>query len=422
MSDLYAPIKAHQIEVEQLFAGAVFVSPDTARETCGWLNPESFRDDRIKAFWQTIKNDYKAPGDQIGAAIQAGIYYDVLGWQSNVVSSTDSVQYANEIVTDDYLFKVMVMQNKIINSVNERRPDEVRALVADLIKDVPIKDNQIHTAVDVGLAYAETIYGDPPPTVKTGIPNFDRCTGGLEYGVMTVLAARPSMGKSTMGWQIARNVASAGKKALVFSLEMTERQLWEKAICGAARVDHRKVIAGELTDEQRDRMAEVNGEIIGACADRLYIDDHSFQTTDLIWQKTASVKPDLVIIDHLGLINDKEKDIVRRLGNVTWALHNMAKELNCHALVLCQLSRGTESRDNKRPTLSDLRWSGDIEQNADNVLFIYRPDYYESVTPIAPAEDSDTELIFGKWRMGKRAVCVKLRFNLLDQWFYERQS
>jgi replicative DNA helicase len=417
-SEIFTPIYNHQQQAEQLFAACAFISPDTTRETSGWLQEEDIHDDRIRLFWKLIKTDYKISGDQISAAITAGIYTDLMGWQVNVFSSQDSVQFANEIAVDNFLSRVAMLQNKIIGAINERRTDEVKRLIQTLASDCPDTKECIPHSTDIGLEYAETIYDKPTPVVKTWITNFDRACSGLEYRTMTILAARPSMGKSTLAWQIGRNVAAHKQKVLFFSLEMRRQSLWQKAVCGAARIDRRKVVSNDLTDAQKELLCEKNTELMAAYEDRLFVDDRSYQTIETLWQRTASIKPDLVIMDHLGLIADKERDPVRRLGIVTWGLHNLAKELNCVLMVLCQLNRATDGRENKRPTLVDLRWSGEIEQNADNVLFIYRQDYYEQ--EIKPTEDSMTEIIFGKYREGVRNIAVGLRYNLLDQWFYER--
>jgi replicative DNA helicase len=130
-------------------------------------------------------------------------------------------------------------------------------------------------------------------------------------------------------------------------------------------------------------------------------------------------KPDVVIVDHLRLIGDRDESEVKRLGMATQELKNIAKECNCAVLCLAQLNRKTEDRDDKRPQLADLRDSGQIEENADVVLMMYREDYYE---PLAKQPNVPTELLVRKFRDDILSQQINLYFNTAQQWFVDKET
>lgn len=251
-------------------------------------------------------------------------------------------------------------------------------------------------------------------SVPTGIPSLDDAIGGLERQSLTVLAARPSMGKSTLAWQIARNVAASGKRAIFYSLEMSETSLWAKAICGAAGIRWRDIRNGDIPENVSELLSEVAAKLMQRYEDRLRVSDGS-NTIETIWQGVDKYKPDVIIVDHLRLVANREDNEVQRLGHITAALKQIAKDTNCASLCLAQLNRQTENRDNKRPTLADLRDSGQIEENADLVLMMYREDYYD--TQSSGKTSSETEILIRKYREDVGKGLVKLRYDLSAQWF-----
>lgn len=250
-------------------------------------------------------------------------------------------------------------------------------------------------------------------SIPTSIPMFDKNTGGLERQTLSVLAARPSMGKTTLGWQIARSVAHTSR-VFFYSLEVSAASLWAKAVCGALGIRWVDVRNGVIADDQRELIVAKAQEMMSMYGDRLLVDD-GVNTTETIWQGAELYRPDLIVVDHIRLVADRGDSEVKRLGEITKVMKEIAKAFNCGFLCLAQLNRGVEGRDNKRPQLSDLRDSGEIEENADMILMMYRDDYYNKPSDYSPL--SPTELLIRKFRDDVANQVIKLRFDTRRQWF-----
>jgi replicative DNA helicase len=166
-------------------------------------------------------------------------------------------------------------------------------------------------------------------------------------------------------------------------------------------------------------MTQIIPELLDIYNDRLFIYDEPPYTTSHLGKIVANTRPDLLIIDHLGYVDETADNIVQRLGKITKWAKRIAKKTNCHAMVLCQLNRGVESRDNKAPILSDLRDSGNIEEDADMVLMPYRPAYYAD-NPV-PMRYSETHLFIRKNRDGPLGA-VGIYLDMLHQWFYRKDE
>lgn len=219
------------------------------------------------------------------------------------------------------------------------------------------------------------------PGISTGFRCLDERLGGLEPGFVYVLAGRPGMGKSSLGHQIAVHVAKARIPVMEISLEMSAQQLGRRTLATAARVPIMALKTGRLSNADADRVVQARQELAGL---PLTIDDAGGQTASQIATKARSYRRKnglgLIMVDHLNLMRAEEADA--RHGG-TWAVERasgtmlqLAKDCACPVLLLAQLNRGVEGREDKRPTLADLRQAGAIEQDAYAVGFVYRPEYY----------------------------------------------
>lgn len=251
--------------------------------------------------------------------------------------------------------------------------------------------------------------------LSTGYSNLDRISSGFQPEELIILAARPSMGKSAFALNIALNAAKQNKnrKAVIaiFSLEMANDQLASRMISCTGDISGNKLKSGQLdsADWQNLRMAEqVLSEL------NIVFDDSAAVSVSDIRAKCRKLKQDrgldLVIIDYLQLIKEEGRSGNRQedVAKISRALKQMARELKVPVLALSQLSRLLESRDDKRPLLSDLRESGSIEQDADIVLFLYRDEYYQKKDI---PKTGDTELIVAKNRQGQSAVTLTYKFQ-----------
>ena len=215
--------------------------------------------------------------------------------------------------------------------------------------------------------------------LQTGFIDLDKATGGLEPGDLVILAARPSIGKTAFAVNIADNVAQDGKSAAFFSLEMSSRQIGLRILSARTRIPVAEMRTGNLSDARVD---QISASMAGVHEQRLMIDDKPAVTVAYIRSKARQLKRkhdlDLIVIDYIGLMTGKGDNRTQELGSISRGLKALAKELAVPVLALAQLNRGLENRADKRPMLSDLRDSGEIEQDADIVLMLHRDEYYDN--------------------------------------------
>jgi replicative DNA helicase len=251
--------------------------------------------------------------------------------------------------------------------------------------------------------------------VRTGFRELDAMIGGLTSGSLNIIAARPSMGKTSFALTIAQNVALRGEGAgvAIFSLEMPAVQLVTRMLCSEARIDMNRLRQGQLTDRDFSRLVDVAGRISEAA---ILIDDTSDMTLMELRARARRLhtqhRLSLIVIDYLQLMSgpggskNGGENRQQEIAQISRGLKGLARELNVPVIALSQLSRAVESRPNKRPMLSDLRESGSIEQDADLVMFIYRDDYYNPHSEKAGI----AEIIVGKQRNGPTGT-VELQFH-----------
>lgn len=245
--------------------------------------------------------------------------------------------------------------------------------------------------------------------IPTGISALDEITTGLNRSDLIIVGARPGMGKTSFALNLARNVAVKQNKTIAFfALEMSCEQLVNRLISSEAKVSSKKLRVGNLTPEEWGRIAAASGIL---CKAPMYFDDTSNITVPEMKARLRRLKKvDFVVIDYLQLMQSAKRidNRVQEVTEITRSLKIMAKELHIPLMVCAQLSRGTEKQTNHRPMLADLRESGSIEQDADQVLFLYRDEYYknEKEDPTS-VETGTSEVIVAKNRHGELGT-VKL--------------
>lgn len=409
--NLWETLALHKRQAERLFCGCALVNPENARHDCGWLTPENFEADPYRAFWRAIQ----AGVDPFQAAMEQGIYNELIDASTEVVSSFAANGLAQTIADDAYFLMAAKLITQIASVIHARDKIKALQLIEELAKERPVAGDEIPTALDIAMNL-DSILQDDSRAVKTMITPLDSGLGGLENQTLTILAARPSMGKTSLAFQIARSAASQKIKTIYFSLEMSAAALWARASCGSFQMDWRDVLNRQFNQAEMDYIRSSSVNLAAQYGDYLLIDDSTRLTIEAIWSKVAKYNPGLFIVDHQGIISHPESNPVKRAGLVTWGIKQIAKEFNCPALVLQQLNRGVEMRERKRPVMSDLRESGELEEIADNVLFLFRDDYYREADKQALV--SRTEIIIAKHRMGSRNSAVFVDFHKKRQWFY----
>lgn len=252
-------------------------------------------------------------------------------------------------------------------------------------------------------------WGNIIPGMKSGIDSIDKNIGGFVRGELDIISGRPSMGKTMFTLNIGDGLCRNGYKVFMCELEMTEKAIGMRRLSYSAMVEVEKMKFGRLTDEEISRIIAAQSEI--SERDSMYTDCSPYQDLLSIRIKAKSLKAmyglDVIIIDHLSLMNiQKGQTRDAAIGEVTRGLKILAKELDVCVILICQLSRAVEQRNDKRPMLSDLRESGNIEQDADMVMFLYRDEYYNKYTK----DRGIMECIIGKHRNG-RIGTLKFKYD-----------
>ena len=272
---------------------------------------------------------------------------------------------------------------------------------------VPLRDVLDKYLEDTASSHMALEHGTAP--VPTGFIDLDTVLGGLQRSDLVILAARPSMGKSTLALNIAQHAAGQSANVGIFSLEMSKEQLAMRLLSSEAQVDSHSLRINLMSDREQQRVIEA----VGALSDLpIFVDDTPIQTIIEVRSKARRLhmerRLDLIVVDYLQLMqgSSRSENRVQEMSDISRALKGLARDLNVPLIAISQLSRAVEQRPSHRPQLSDLRDSGSIEQDADVVAFIYRDDMYyneeewERLHPVDPYPKNIAELIIAKHRNG----------------------
>ena len=323
------------------------------------------------------------------------------------VSSAD--RYAR-IVRETSLLRGLIGAASEIAEIAYSQPDNIeQALDQAESRIFDVAQNQVtdsmvklHDLMPETMTHLEEIMerGNSITGTPTGFSDLDELLSGLQPGTLNIIGARPAMGKSALAIGMAVNVATiTNKPVLFFSLEMGRAELSQRILSSEARVDSAKLRNGRLNDEDWRRI----GRAIGRLSVPLYIDDNSALTVMEIRAKARRIVAKhgdigMIVIDYLQLMGGNTSAENRQLevSEISRNLKILARDFKIPVVALSQLSRGLEQRQDKRPTLSDLRESGALEQDADVVMFLYRPAVYED----DPQRKADAYLQVAKHRAG----------------------
>jgi replicative DNA helicase len=293
------------------------------------------------------------------------------------------------VATDDVVGLIDEAERKINQIGDNRRIDTVSPLQRLLLSEADILEERGETRGQFN-------------GLETGYKSLDLILQGLQPSSMTIIGARPGTGKTAFALGILIHVGAVVKRpALFFSLEMSRQELAERILASTARIDSSKLRTGDLSDADWNRAHEAFGFLQSA---QVFIDDNPSLTVMDVRSRARRIKQQqgdlgVVIVDYLQLMSSRGRAENRQVevSDMSRSLKILARELQCPVIALSQLSRKLEDRADKRPVMSDLRESGSLEQDADVVLFLFRPEQYGEV---ANDKKSDAEIIVGKNRNG----------------------
>lgn len=411
------------IEAEQSVLGAILLDGHAVDRALEILGPEDFyRDAHRKIFRAMMElNQRSEPIDVVTLANElttAGVLEEVGGaaylaeLADKVPTAANLAYYAQIVREKSILRQVIDASTELVALAYEARPGEVDSFLDRAEHRIfEISERRVRPQFsamnDLMLAAVytlETLYERRGllTGVPTGFTDLDRLTAGLQPSDLVIVAARPAMGKTAFALNTAVNAAIEGNVGVaVFSLEMSKQQLALRMLCAEARVDSHLVRTGYIGDK--------DFRSIVAAANRLselpiYIDDTPGLSVLELRAKARRLKREreaklgLIIVDYLQLMRSHERMDSREqeISSISRSLKALAKELNVPVMALSQLNRQVEARGDKRPQMADLRESGAIEQDADVILFLYRPFVYTK----NPEDEHKAEVIIGKQRNG----------------------
>lgn len=397
-------IPPHNEEAERSVLGAVMLNKDVLSEVLEEVTADDFYNESHKeifrAIWELYKDNTAVDMLTVCEELKKRKSLDMAGGRayiatltSEVPSTANAVEYA-KIVAEKATLRQMI---KTSEDITEKGYDAKMAAGEILdyaesgifkiaqkrqkndyakIQDVLLTNIKI---IDAAAQNKDKIVGIP-----TGFKDIDEKTSGLQRSDLIIVAARPAMGKTAFALNIAQQSAvKAGSSVIIFSLEMSKEQLGQRLLAMQARVEMQKLKQGDLDWKDWDRITMALDELNNT---KIVIDDTPGISLMEMRNKCRRLKAeqglDLVVIDYLQLMSLQGKTDNRQqeISTISRNLKLLAREMDCPVIVLSQLSRAPEQRQDHRPILSDLRESGSIEQDADIVIFLYRDDYYNENT------------------------------------------
>ena len=421
----------HNLDAERSVLGAILIDNEAFNVAASVIDARAFfRDahrrifDRMVALSErsqpidlvTLKEELERAGelDDVGGPAYIAALLDG-------VPRTTNVEYYARIVKEKSTLRHLIYSaNKILANAYEADQDAdlildeaesaIFSVADDRIKSgfIPMRDlvKDSFPKIELLFEHKSFITG-----ISTGFANIDKMTRGFQRGDLIIVAARPSMGKTSLVLNIAQHVATNNQVAGFFSLEMSKEQLFMRMLASEAKIDNFRLMSGQIGQKEYGNITHALETLSDA---NLYIDDTAGAGVLEMRAKARRLQAekglDLLAVDYIQLMTGRGRFENRtlELASISRSLKGLAKELNVPIVVLSQLSRAPEARSDKRPQLSDLRESGALEQDADVVILIFREEMYKQSTE--PAEtDGIAELIVAKQRNGPTGI-VKLAF------------
>ena len=408
-------------EAEEAILGALLLDRNAIFKAIELLQPEFFYAEKNAAIFRamvtlfqrgeavdiiTLTEELRREGslDRAGGASYLG------GLQESVATGAHIEHYARIVSEKATLRRMIEISGEIVESCFEARDEAMDILDRAESSILAVSQGRlrqgfepINEILKATFQNIQRVYDSKSHItgVATGYDKLDLLTGGLQPSDLLIVAGRPSMGKTSFVLNVAQHAAIEEKKSVaIFSLEMSKEQLVQRLLTAEARIDAHKLRTGNLKDSDWPLLTQAAGQLAEA---PIYIDDTPAISVLEMRAKSRRLQAqkglDLIIIDYLQLARavSRADNRQQEISEISRGMKALAKELQVPVVALSQLSRALESRTDKRPMLSDLRESGALEQDADVVMFIYRPEVYDK-------EDEElegqAELIIGKQRNG----------------------
>jgi replicative DNA helicase len=421
-------------EVESAVIGAMLIDKEAIAKVLNILNADSFYIPAHQKIFEAMVSLFEAnePVDTVTVyeELKKRNEIEIIGGAAYLsklaqdVSSPSMIEYHSKIIVEKQILRSLITNAHLIEKEAYEASKDAFDILDDAerrifeISEMQIKRNYqgMDIAVKNAIEYIEAIHSQNYSSfaVPSGFYELDQLLGGFQRSDLIILAARPSMGKTAFALSVARNAAIDHNIPIgIFSLEMSTMQLIIRLLCAEGRLNAHLVRTGKLPSQDGAKLSKNAHRLIKA---PIYVDDSPSQTVLEIRAKARRLKAEkkigMIIIDYLQLMQGppKAENREKEISHISRSLKSLAKELNIPVIALAQLNRAVETRSDKRPMLSDLRESGSIEQDADVVIFLNRPEAYG----LQKDEDDNptegvAEVIIGKQRNGPTGK-VRLAF------------
>lgn len=425
-------IPPQSIEAEMAFLGSIMLRPDAIYEIVDFITPKAFYADKHAIIFDTMAELFakRTPIDllSLSSRMKEKKVLDQVGGASyltelvNTVPSSTNIKHYAEIIQKKYMMRRLIEASEHIAQLGFDESNELEDILDRAEKQVYDITNSggVHKFVHLKDELAEAwerldkLHNSKGELrgIPTGFQEIDNKLAGLQKADLVILAARPSMGKTSLALDIARQTAvNHGVPVGIFSLEMSSQQLVDRMLAAQSNVDAWKLRTGKLSKEED--FASIRQSLDKLSQAPIFVDDQPGNSILKMRSVARRLKSEkglgLLIVDYLQLMlpsNSKSNDnLVQQVTEISRSLKNLARELDIPVLALSQLSRAVESRGGK-PRLSDLRDSGSIEQDADVVMFIHREDKYKDESE----KTNIAEILIEKHRNGETGK-VELYFN-----------
>ena len=425
-------VPPHNLEAEQSILGGLMLEREALDQVGDMLSPVDFYKPSHQKIFEAIRelHSKNQPIDIITVTnvLQARNEMDIAGGPDYLVALLDKTISAANITSHAKIVRDKALLRRLISTsshIIEKAYDQEFADVESFLDEAETQiyklgeqktQSGLTGSMDIVRASIEKIeelYKRKAEItgLATGFTDLDKMTAGLHPGELTIIAARPSMGKTAFSLNIATHIALRLKKTVAyFSVEMGKESMMMRMLSAESKVSMGDIRNGRIQDAAWPKLINAAGALSDA---NIFIDDtpsiSPFEIRSRARRLKAEKGLDLIMIDYLQLMSLKQKvdSREREVAEISKALKNIAKELQIPVIALAQLNRGVEGRADRRPMLSDLRESGSIEQDADVIMMLYRDDYYDKDDP---DKMGHAEVIIGKQRNGATGT-VKMRFD-----------
>lgn len=412
------------VDAEQAVLGGLMLAPESIAKVSDWLKADDFFrvDHRLiyTAVLELAEKQQSPDAVTMAEWFEAQGKLELVGNGAYLIELASTTPSAANVVAYAEIVRGKAQQRKLIEvgqGLVEKgfcpQGEDLSVIVADATQAMAelhgIRKGSVKGAKQVGTRWFKQLQeryerGGELIGLATPWSSFNQMTNGLRDGELIIVAGRPSMGKSAWAVNVATSVAMRGHRAIIFNLEMTDTSIYNRAVASVYSVP--LAWLQQPDDKHEEYWGRVSRGVKEINESGLMIDDSSGMTLQQIVARCRRERMKapirLVVIDHLHLmpLPGKTRETVE-IGHITMGLKALAKELDCPVVLLSQLNRSLESRQNKRPVMADLRESGNIEQDADLIVFLYRDDYYSKREGVQSHLDGFVEMIIAKQREGE---------------------